>query len=87
MFLCLLYAPIHQKTFQVGVNLLDNKSNSDSESSDSGSIYVQWNWGPAGRLIEKSKLSVGFFTATPRSFGVHLNLVQHHGEVKNDMPL
>src|SRR4029434_8993673 len=28
--LCLLYAPIHQKKFQVGVNLLGNKSNSDS---------------------------------------------------------
>ena len=32
MFLCLLYAPSHQKKFQVGVNLLGNKSNSDSDS-------------------------------------------------------
>ena len=29
--LCLLYAPIHQSKFQVGVNLLGNKYNSDSE--------------------------------------------------------
>ena len=36
MFLCLLYAPSHQKKFQVGVNLLGNKSHSDSDSdSDS----------------------------------------------------
>ena len=32
MFLCLLYAPSHQKKFQVGVNLLGNKSHSDSDS-------------------------------------------------------
>ena len=36
MFLCLLYAPSHQKKFQVGVNLLGNQSHSDSDSdSDS----------------------------------------------------
>src|SRR4029434_547690 len=28
---CLLYAPSHQKKFQVGVNLLGNKSHSDSD--------------------------------------------------------
>ena len=41
MFLCLLYAPSHQEKFQVGVNLLGNKSNydSDSDSDSSG----QWN--------------------------------------------
>ena len=32
MFLCLLYAPIHQNKFQVGVNLLGNKYDSDSDS-------------------------------------------------------
>src|SRR4029434_10401490 len=32
MFLCLLYAPIHQNKFQVGVNLLGNKYYSDSDS-------------------------------------------------------
>src|SRR4029434_3554472 len=32
IFLCLLYAPSHQKKFQVGVNLLGNKSHSDSDS-------------------------------------------------------
>ena len=37
MFLCLLYAPLHQKKFQVGVNLLGNKSNSDSDS-DGGKL-------------------------------------------------
>src|SRR4029434_8481550 len=42
MFLCLLYAPSHQKKFQVGVNLLGNKSHSDSDS-DSGCEV----WGPA----------------------------------------
>ena len=36
MFLCLLYVPIHQNKFQVGVNLLGNKYYSDSDSdSDS----------------------------------------------------
>jgi len=30
--LCSLYAPIHQNTFQVGVNLLGNKYYSDSDS-------------------------------------------------------
>ena len=39
MFLCLLYAPIHQNKFQVGVNLLGNKYYSDSDS-DSGSDLV-----------------------------------------------
>jgi len=29
--LCSLYAPIHQNKFQVGVNLLGNKYNSDSD--------------------------------------------------------
>jgi len=33
--LCSLYAPIHQNKFQVGVNLLGNKSNSDSDSEES----------------------------------------------------
>jgi len=28
---CSLYAPIHQNEFQVGVNLLGNKYNSDSD--------------------------------------------------------
>ena len=32
VFLCLLYAPIYQSKFQVGVNLLGNKYNSDSDS-------------------------------------------------------
>ena len=40
MFLCLLYAPIHQKKFQVGVNLLGNKSNSDSDSNSELFIKV-----------------------------------------------
>jgi len=31
MFLCSLYAPIHQNKFQVGVNLLGNKYYSDSD--------------------------------------------------------
>ena len=39
MFLCLLYAPIHQNKFQVGVNLLGNKYYSDSDSdSDFGVV-------------------------------------------------
>ena len=33
MFLCLLSAPICQDKFLVGVNLLGNKNNSDSEAS------------------------------------------------------
>ena len=37
MFLCLLYAPIHQNKFQVGVNLLGNKYYSDSDSDSEGS--------------------------------------------------
>ena len=32
MFLCSLYAPMHQNKFQVGVNLLGNKYYSDSDS-------------------------------------------------------
>src|SRR4029434_11157427 len=32
MFLCSLYAPLHQNKFQVGVNLLGNKYHSDSDS-------------------------------------------------------
>ena len=39
MFLCLLYAPIHQNKFQVGVNLLGNKYYSDSDS-DSHMTYA-----------------------------------------------
>ena len=39
MFLCSLYAPIHQNKFQVGVNLLGNKYYSDSDSdSDSDKV-------------------------------------------------
>ena len=40
-FLCLLYAPSHQKKFQVGVNLLGNKSHSDSDS-DLTAIHHVW---------------------------------------------
>src|SRR4029434_7881474 len=36
--LCLLYAPSHQKKFQVGVNLLGNKSHSDSDSDSENEI-------------------------------------------------
>ena len=42
--LCSLYAPIHQSKFQVGVNLLGNKYNSDSDShSDSkhGHVFLR----------------------------------------------
>src|SRR4029434_2312078 len=41
MFLCLLYAPIHQNKFQVGVNLLGNKYYSDSDSDSD--IFTQTN--------------------------------------------
>ena len=41
--LCLLYAPSHQKKFQVGVNLLGNKSNSDSDS-DTGKWGKVQDW-------------------------------------------
>ena len=48
MFLCLLYAPIHQNKFQVGVNLLGNKYYSDSDSdSDSDSTSTM---GSTGRM-------------------------------------
>src|SRR4029434_6989000 len=84
MFLCLLYAPIHQNKFQVGVNLLGNKYYSDSENKHYSGMMQQ----PQTRGMEVKNSNASFtnvhkemrrYTRTLKLINYHtLKLTNHH---------
>ena len=72
MFLCLLYAPIHQSKLQVGVNLLGNKYNPDSDSDIMVVMYVHyWVMASVSKFLDRCGFCAILKNCYSEKYSVH----------------
>jgi len=71
--LCSLYAPVHQNKFQVGVNLLGNKYNSDSDKLSYRSYSIN-NWQKINRIVNGLNKNTSCFPFVLCLLRQHFNL-------------